>query len=85
MTRPISPAYQRTLDLLVTLAEKSDAIYPSHYQVPMVAEDIVATRAALNEVIGGRAADQVMEGQRGLQVRSFRLLGFVRERFEELR
>ena len=54
-------AYQRTLELLVTLAEKSDAIYPSHYQVPMVAEDIVATRAALNEIIGGRAADEVME------------------------
>lgn len=52
-------AYRGSLEKLAALAGKSDAIYPSHYAVPMTPEDIVATRDALEEIIAGREPDEV--------------------------
>ncbi len=52
-------AYQETLDKLCALAERSDAVYPSHYEVPMTPADVLATRAALAEIIAGRGPDEV--------------------------
>ena len=54
-------AYQKTLDLLVELAGKSEAVHPSHYETPMTVEDVVATRSALDEIIDARAPDEVMD------------------------
>ncbi|CAN5473926.1 MBL fold metallo-hydrolase [soil metagenome] len=54
-------AYQRTLDVLVRLAEGADAVYPSHYEVPMPPGDVRATRAALADIAAGRPADEILE------------------------
>lgn len=51
-------AYRRTLDVLVELANRSGAVYPSHYEVPMIPADVVATRDALAEIIAGREPDR---------------------------
>lgn len=53
-------AYQRTLEVLVELCAKTEAVYPSHYEVPMTPGDIVATRDALEEIIAGREPDEVL-------------------------
>jgi glyoxylase-like metal-dependent hydrolase (beta-lactamase superfamily II) len=55
------PAYQRTLDVLAGLAARSEAVYPSHYEVPMTPGDVVATRDALAEIIAGREPDEIRE------------------------
>lgn len=52
------PSYRRTLDVLARLAERSSAVYPSHYEVPMTPDDILATRAAFEEIIAGRQPDE---------------------------
>jgi len=52
-------AYGRTLDVLAELAARSDLVYPSHYEVPMTPDDVVATRAAFEDIIAGRAPDEV--------------------------
>jgi glyoxylase-like metal-dependent hydrolase (beta-lactamase superfamily II) len=53
-------AYQRTLEVLVKLAERSEAVYPSHYAVPMTPDDVVATRDALAAILAGREPDEVL-------------------------
>jgi glyoxylase-like metal-dependent hydrolase (beta-lactamase superfamily II) len=54
-------AYQQTLQLLANLAEKSELVYPSHYEVPMSPEDVVATSAALTEIVAGREPDETTD------------------------
>jgi glyoxylase-like metal-dependent hydrolase (beta-lactamase superfamily II) len=54
-------AYRHTLDILADLAGRSDAVYPSHYDVPMTPEDVVATRDAFAEILAGREPDEVRE------------------------
>lgn len=50
-------AARNTLRLLADLAEEVDAVYPSHYNVPMTPDDVRATQRAFEEIIAGRAAD----------------------------
>ena len=55
-------AYERSLAVLEPLAGRSDAIYPSHYEVPMTPGDVRATKDALVEIVAGRAPDTVNNG-----------------------
>lgn len=57
------PAYRRTLDVLAGLAERSEAVYPSHYEVPMTPGDVAATRDALAEIVAGREPDELLENR----------------------
>lgn len=77
-------AYQRTLDVLVDLCAKSDAVYPSHYDVPMRPADVIATREALDEIIAGREPDEVLEVREVYRYERF-IFGIRPGAVEELR
>ncbi len=53
-------AYRNTIALLAELSAEVDLIYPSHYQVPMNPEQVVAVRDAFEEVLDGRQPDAVL-------------------------
>lgn len=53
-------AARDTLRLLSTLADEVDAVYPSHYDVPMTPEDVRATQRAFEEIIAGRIFDTLL-------------------------
>ncbi len=55
------PAYQRTLEVLTRLVERSEAVYPSHYEVPMTPGDVLATRDGFLEIIAGRQPDEIRD------------------------
>lgn len=52
------PGYRRTLEVLADLAGRSTAVYPSHYEVPMSPDDVLATQAAFEQIIAGREPDE---------------------------
>jgi glyoxylase-like metal-dependent hydrolase (beta-lactamase superfamily II) len=43
--------------LLAQLADDVDAVYPSHYHVPMTPDDVRATHTAFEEILAGREPD----------------------------
>ncbi|MBX6340897.1 MAG: hypothetical protein IRY97_00425 [Thermomicrobiaceae bacterium] len=63
--------YLQTLRQLADLAPSLRAVYPSHDDYPLTPTFLTAARDALEEVWGGRAADEVAGG-----VERYRFDGF---------
>lgn len=54
--------YVRTLERLVNLTSRAARIYPSHYDVPMMADDVADVQAAYHSVLAG-AVEPARDGE----------------------
>ncbi|MEZ4524169.1 MAG: MBL fold metallo-hydrolase [Thermomicrobiales bacterium] len=54
-------AFKSSLEILVELAGRASAIYPSHYEVPMTPNDVLLTERAFEVILAGKEPDTVNE------------------------